>query len=200
MKSLAMGHIFGSVALALLMGLPRVGVAQTPDAAAKADILCANAPKGTVQAVPPLLSDWVTVICTPTGQELVPEIKKKPLLWVNTRTKQPFALLAFPPSFSQQHPAFPKDDLRFTRLTAYEQTGDAFGKTLQLWDGAFAPTQRPKIQRTVELDVISVYEGTGTRMFFYFVDDVPRWIVACQPRNPDSCATVRTIDLNPGTK
>jgi hypothetical protein len=142
------------------------------------DMLCGNAPKGSVEPLPELVTDYVVVLCTPTGQALAPAVKDKVVLWVTTKTGAAWMLEAVPRDFKRPA-SLSKYDLRFTRFAAVERTGEGLQRTLKMWDLAFAPTPRPPIDRVVQLDARSAWGGTIFSLFFYVSQSKPRWLVAC---------------------
>lgn len=171
---------FHGLAILFLTMLPLMAMAQTPSGPPM-DILCEHAPKGAVLPLPALVSDWVTVICTPRGQALAPEIKKYKSIWITPVNGQPFALYAAPPDWPKSTLSI--YDLRFASFSTVERTGEAREKTLAMWDLGFGPAPRPAIDRIVQLDAYSAIGGTMYNLFFYTIGDEPRWIIICR----DAC-------------
>jgi hypothetical protein len=164
-----------------------VGVAQPVKAAepvpSRSEILCDHAPKGDVLPVPPLISDWVTIICGPTGQALAPELNRK-TIWIAKQGEKlvPFMVFAAPPGWAKPE-ALSGYDIRFAKLVAAERTGDAREMLLKMWDRAFESSPRPTIDRIIQLDALSVVNGTVYNLFFYIAGEGPRWIIVCK----DAC-------------
>src|SRR5262249_36441441 len=154
-----------AMALFALAGIVEAQAAETD--ATKQDILCTNAPKGSVVALPSIVKDWVTVICLPSGQALAPEMASRGI-WV-ARNGSPFVLDAAPRRWKRPD-NMSKYDMRFTAFAAGERTGEALSKTLKMWDLAFAPEPQPKIDRVVQLDARSVWESTIYSLFFYITE------------------------------
>ena len=144
------------------------------------DMLCERAPPGSVEPLPEIVSKWVVVLCTPTGQALGPLVESggKPTLWLARPGEKPFLLEAWPAARPKPE-KLTAYDLRFAKFTAGERTGEAFDKTLRMWDAGFGETPHPKIDRVVQLDAQSVWNGTVFSMFLYVVDDRPRWMIVC---------------------
>lgn len=72
-----------------------------------------------------------------------------------------------------------KYDMRFISLLAAEHSGEELTKTLKMRDLAFAPLPRPTIERVIQMEVRTVWQGVIYNLFFYVVDGRPRWIIAC---------------------
>ena len=144
------------------------------------DMLCEKAPPNSVEHLPEAFSKWVTVLCTPTGQALGPFVEQggKPTLWLARPGEKPFLLQAWPAS-RPVPPNLTAYDLRFAKFSGGERTGEALEKTLKMWDMGFEETPRPKIDRVFQLDAQSVWNGTIFSLFFYIVDDRPRWLIVC---------------------
>jgi len=147
------------------------------------DMLCEKAPPGSVERLPEPFSQWAIVLCTPSGQALGPLIDKdgadgKLTFWLARPGERPFLLQAWPASrpVPQKLTAY---DLRFAKFSGGERTGEALEKTLKMWDIGFGETPRPKIDRVFQLDAQSVWNGTIFSLFFYVVDDRPRWMIVC---------------------
>jgi hypothetical protein len=151
------------------------------------DMLCANAPKGTVEVLPPIVANWAVVICTPTGQALGPVVKDTPVLWVIAKTGAPWILEAVPREFNRPA-SLSKYDLRFTDFAAVERKGQGVEQSLKMWDLAFAPTPRPRIDRVVQLDARSVWGGAIFNLFFYISQGKPAWLIACANQCKQSIA------------
>src|SRR5579863_6204267 len=79
----------------------------------KEDVLCANAPQGSVEKLPEIIARWVVVLCTPTGHALAPNIEDKPIVWIAQTDGRPFMLQAAPSNWHRP-PSLSKYDMRFT--------------------------------------------------------------------------------------
>jgi hypothetical protein len=177
------------VAIALIaLGTPAKSHAAGTDAE-KEDILCNYAPKGNVEPLPGMVKDWVTVICLPSGQALAPEMASRGI-WV-ARNGSTFVLDAAPRQWKRPG-NLSKYDMRFTAFAAGERSGEALAKTLKMWDLAFAPEARPKIDRVVQLDAKSVWESTIYSLFFYVTESRPKWLIICK----GPCNQAAAIKIN----
>lgn len=157
------------------------------------DMLCENAPKGSVAALPSAVSDWATIVCTPTGQALAPSVTNGMVLWM-AQNGQPFMLEAFPREWTRPD-SMSKYQLRFTDFGVVERTGDALEKTLKMWDMGFGPEPRPNIDRVVQLDARSAWQGAIYNLFFYVADGRPKWLIVCM----NQCARNASIRIvSPG--
>lgn len=163
------------------------------DESAKKDMLCANAPPGSVVKLPEMVAHWVVVLCTPSGHALAPEIGDKATIWVAQTNSQPFMLSAAPSNWKRPD-SLSKYDMRFTDFSAAERKGDALQQTLKMWDVAFGHIARPDIERVIQLDARSVWQGTVYSLFFYVADGRPRWIIACV-NQCNSAVPIKVVDL-----
>jgi hypothetical protein len=170
-----------AIVIPLLVSFAFTSAVRSEEKGDAKDILCGNAPKGSVEALPQIVADWVVVICTPTGQALAPAVKSKPVLWVATKTGAPWILEAVPRQFNRPD-SMSKYDLRFTNFAAEEYTGQGLEQVLKMWDSAFAPAPRPRIDRVVQLDARTVWGGAVYELFFYISQGKPRWLIACADR------------------
>jgi len=156
------------------------------------DMLCAKAPANSVARLPEAFSKWVTVLCTPTGQALGPFVERggKPTLWLARPGEKPFLLPAWPAA-RPVPPNLTAYDLRFAKFSGGERTGEALEKTLKMWDLGFEESPRTKIDRVYQLDAQSIWNKTIFSLFFYVVDDRPRWLIVCL----DACKWSVQIDV-----
>jgi hypothetical protein len=181
-------------ALTIGLALACLGYLTTNAAAQPAtpatDILCAQAPKGSVLPIPKLVADWVTVICMPTGQALAPEIKKYSSIWISTNNGQPFLLTAAPPGWTKPD-KLSAYDVRFADLSATEFTGDDKAHALDGWSEAFKTSPRPAFDRVVRLYARSVVNGQEYNLIFYTIGDQPKSLLICR----DQCKTWATLEV-----
>lgn len=155
------------------------------------DMMCGNAPQGSVVALPESVRDWVIVLCTPAGQALGPVEQDRMTLWIAANEK-PFLLYAFPTTWNKPE-SISKYELRFVQFFAVERSGEALEKTLKMWDLGFGAGQRPKIDKVVQLDAQSAYQGTLYNLFFYISEGRPKWLIACINQCASS-APIRIIE------
>jgi len=176
------------VALPVLANLvPACAAGSEPE-----DIQCNNAPKGSVPPLPQMVADWVVVLCTSQGHALAPRVKDKMVLWLAPKTGTLFTVDAAPRDWKRP-PSLSKYDMRFSDFAATERTGDALNKTLAMWDLAFAPQARPKIERVVQMDARSVWQGTIYNLFFYIAGGKPQWMITCV-KQCSSAVPIRIVD------
>jgi hypothetical protein len=84
--------------LAACLALVRPVASRADEAYASAgndDLLCANAPAGTVEKVPPPFDRWLVVVCAPQSQALVPV---EGTIWFAHGSTEPVSILALPPA------------------------------------------------------------------------------------------------------
>lgn len=193
--------IFG---LLLTLVVPPAALAQrapTPDIpqtdSERPDILCDHAPAGMVAPLPELVRDWVTIICSPTGQALVPQVTDAVILWLIHGTTHNFMLEAVPPQIKQNAPQIPAYELRFVEFSAVVATDERRRLSLDLWKLAFdSPELPPTMGEVVQMEAHSVYNATIFRLFFYLRDGTPRWLLVCR----DRCDQSVSLDVLQGVE
>lgn len=154
--------------------------AQVP---ADPDILCDNAPPGTVEEIPPPLDRWIIVLCAPDGQALMPRLRDEVEMWLERDTARPFKIAAAPAGVLQGTGSFTKYDLRFSNFSGRLATAGQRTLLLELWQQAFGQAGLPAGMGDVyQLDAVSVYGGEPIHLFVYLRGDAPRWMVYCRDR------------------
>ena len=175
-----MRSLLSALILATIFLVSTEAKAQGP---ADPDILCQNAPPGTVEEIPPPLDRWIIVLCTPDGQVLLPRLRDVVEMWLEHDTASPFKIAAAPPEALQGAGSVTKYDLRFSNISGRLATGGQRGLLLELWMQAFGQAGIPDDMGDVyQLDAVSVYGGELTNLFVYLRGDAPRWMVFCRER------------------
>jgi len=165
----------------LVMLFCAFGTGASAQAPADPDILCENAPAGTVEDIPPPLDQWIIVLCTPEGQVLLPRLRDEVEMWLERKTGSVFKIDAAPPGVLQGASSFTKYDLRFENFSGRLASGSHRELLLELWTRAFDQPVVPKDMDSVfQLDATSVYEGETINLFVYLRGDAPRWMVFCR--------------------
>lgn len=159
------------------------------------DLLCAHAPKGTVQPVPPPFNYWVVLVCGPQSQALVPIEGMK---WVTHGTDETVSILALPPGASPVPPAedyVPGYRVRFKSLFAAEVTGDKRKRIMAMLKDHLArdvsPEPLPAIDRVFQLDAVSVIYDMRYNIYFYIHGLQPVEGIACI----DACKQTLFFDI-----
>jgi hypothetical protein len=178
-----------AVAVFVMWRAAVAGAAEAEDPAK--DMMCDNAPKGSVVALPNMVSDWVTVLCTPTGQALAPLSAGRMVLWI-AQDGKPFMLDAAPRQWSRPD-SVTKYEVRFTKFAAVERAGGALENMMKMWDLSFRPEVRPQIDRVVQLDAMSIWQGTIYNLFFYVSGNRPKWLIVCINQCKSS-VSIRVVD------
>lgn len=175
-----MRSLLSALILAAIFFVSTEAKAQGP---ADPDILCQNAPPGTVEEIPPPLDRWIIVLCTPDGQALLPRLRDEVEMWLEHDTAIPFKILAAPPGVLQGSGSLTRYDLRFSNFSGRLATGGQRALLLELWQQAFGAAGIPDdLGEVFQLDAVSVHAGELTNLFVYLRGDAPRWIVYCRDR------------------
>lgn len=186
--------------LCLLATLPGVALAQ--DAATRQpaldDLLCANAPEGTVEPLPDLVADWAMILCTSDGQALAPPEGDTQTLWLHQDTASPFLLYAAPKGALAEAPVgIGMYDLRFDRFAAAPIPEARRAQALDIWKQAFGREEVPAdLGAIVQLDAASRFAGQVYSLFFFLREDEPRWLMACT----GGCALAVPLDVLSGAE
>lgn len=161
------------------------------------DILCDNAPPGTVAEIPPPVARWVILLCTQRGQTLTARVGDEVVMWLERGTAIPFQLAAAPASVLEGSAALTKYDLRFEDLSARLALGPHRDLLLDIWQKAFEMSEiPPNLGDVFQLDTVSIYRGDVANMFIYLRDDAPRWIIVCR----DRCRSGVALDVLRGAE
>ncbi|MBI1261933.1 MAG: hypothetical protein GC184_09425 [Rhizobiales bacterium] len=143
------------------------------------DLMCLNAPEGTIAPVPSPFNQWLVLVCSPIGQALVPI---KGSRWVVDGSQDPVSILAQPPG-TNTPPASddfdPRYGLRFNRLMGTEAQDERLTRALAMLKLASGNQPLPRIDDVWQLDAISNIVDTRYNIFFYLQDKTPRRIIAC---------------------
>lgn len=157
------------------------------------DLMCLNAPEGTVAKVPSPFNQWLVLVCSPIGQALVPV---KGSRWVVTGSPDPVSILAQPPGTSAP-PASdnfdPRYGLRFNQLIGTEARDERLTRALAMLKLANGASAMPKIDDVWQLDAVSNIVSTRYNIFFYLAGNAPRRIIACL----DQCKQALLLDVVP---
>lgn len=155
------------------------------------DLICAHAPAGTVEAVPPPFNVWMVLVCAPQSQALVPV---EGMLWFAHGTADPVSILALPPGTSP----VPKTDdynpsygVRFKALYAAEAKEKKRARALKLLEAAMGKDKPPKIDRVFQLDAVSIIYDMRYNIYFYVADKRPVSAIACI----DECKQALLFDV-----
>lgn len=166
------------------------------------DLLCAHAPAGSVQPVPPPFDFWLVVVCAPQSQALVPI---EGMAWFAHGTKDPVSILALPPGAT---PVPHSDDynpgygVRFKSLFAAEVKGDKRKRAMamlveQIKQGASrrssdtAAPPLPQIDHIFQLDAVSIIYDMRYNIYFYVSGMRPVAGIACL----DQCSRSLFFDI-----
>jgi len=169
------------------------GAPHNAHGATSKSMLCDDAAPGVVEPLPPLVKNWVVVLCTPSGQALGPFVDKEVVLWLNKSNGRPFIAQAYP--LNAPLPGnLTSDDIRFRTFLAREMEGKTKEMALKLWENAFEQAKDQSIERVVQLDAISVYNNITFNFFFYLRKNEPRWILVCLNR----CKISVSLDILTG--
>lgn len=161
------------------------------------DILCENAPPGTVAEIPPPVAKWIILLCTERGQSLTARVGDEVEMWLERGTAIPFQLAAAPAGILEGSSALTKYDLRFDRFAARLATDVQRDFLLDLWRNAYEEEDIPPgLGDVFQLDTVSVYRGDVANMFIYLRGDAPRWIVVCR----DQCRSGIALDVLRGAE
>lgn len=178
----------------LLLFLPVAVTAQTNT---DPDILCDNAPPGTVAEIPPPVAKWVILLCTRQGQTLAARVGDELEMWLERGTAVPFQLAAAPAGILEGSTSLTKYDLRFDSFAARLAVGVQRDFLLDLWRNAYETTDIPSdLGDVFQLDTVSIYRGDVTNMFIYLRGDAPRWIIVCR----DQCRSGVALDVLRGAE
>ncbi|MCE9649732.1 MAG: hypothetical protein K8R18_08930 [Parvibaculum sp.] len=159
-----------------------------------ADLLCANAPAGTVEEVPPPFNLWLVVVCAPQSQALVPV---EGTIWFAHGTVEPVSILALPPAATPVPPSEgynPSYSVRFKALYAAEAKGAKRARAMKLLEAAMSkdvPRKMPKIEHVFQLDAVSIIYDMRYNIYFYVAGNRPRAAIACI----DECSQVLFFDI-----
>lgn len=178
----------------ILSLLPVTVAAQTHE---DPDILCNNAPPGTVAEIPPPVAKWIILLCTERGQTLTARVGDEVEMWLERGTAVPFQLAAAPGGVLKGSRTLTKYDLRFDSFAARLATDVHRDFLLDLWRNAYEMDDIPAdLGDVFQLDTVSVYRGDTANMFIYLRGDAPRWIVVCR----DRCRSGVALDVLRGAE
>jgi len=159
------------------------------------DLLCAHAPQGTVQPVPPPFNYWIVLVCGPQSQALVPIEGMK---WLAHGTDEPVSILALPPGASSVPSAdnyVPGYRVRFKSLFAAEVTGDKYKRIMTMLHEHLArdasPPSLPRIDHIFQLDAVSIIYDVRYNIYFYIHGLQPIVGIACV----DECKQTMFFDI-----
>lgn len=172
---------------------PAPGMADMTAGAETDDLLCENAPVGTVAEVPAPFNQWLVLVCSPIGQALVPI---KGTSWVAHGTLDPISILAQPPTASAIPPseAFdPRYGIRFKMLVGLEASDERRQRAMAMLKLASGDDSMPAIDDIWQLDAVSNIVDTRYNIFFYTQNDKPQRIIACL----DQCQQALLLDVVP---
>lgn len=165
------------------------------DTVGSVDLVCAHAPKGSVQPVPPPFDYWVVLVCAEQSQALVPVAGMK---WVKHGTDEAISILALPPGASTVPPAenyVPGYRVRFKSLFAAEVTGDKRKRVMAMLQDHLArdasPAPLPAIDHVFQLDAVSVIYDMRYNIYFYIHGLQPVEGIACI----DACKQTLFFDI-----
>lgn len=175
-----MRFLLSALILATSLTVSTGAEAQVP---ADPDILCDNAPPGTVEEIPPPLDRWIIVLCAPDGQALMPRPRDEVEMWLERDTARPFKIAAAPAALLHGTGSFIKYDLRFSNFSGRLATAGQRTLLLEFWQQAFGQAELPADMGDVyQLDAVSVYGSEPINLFVYLRGDSPRWMVYCRDR------------------
>tara|TARA_R110002110_G_scaffold376568_2_gene586742 strand:- start:250258 stop:250833 length:576 start_codon:yes stop_codon:yes gene_type:complete len=161
------------------------------------DILCENAPSGTVAEIPLPVAKWIILLCTERGQTLTARVGDEVEMWLERGTAVPFQLAAAPDGILEKSSSLTKYDLRFDRFAARLAVDVHRDFLLDLWRNAYETTDiPPDLGDVFQLDTVSIYGGDVTNMFIYLRGDAPRWIIVCR----DQCRSGVALDVLRGAE
>jgi hypothetical protein len=182
--------LFAAVAALVLAGALAGGAAG--QGAEGVDILCDDAPPGSVETVPPPLDAWIVVLCTPDGQALAPRVRGTVEVWLHRDTAETFLLPAGRRGFVGETPSVTKHDVRFSDFSGRLATGPHRELLLELWQHAWRDAAPPAaLHEVYQLDVRSVFGPTDFNIFVYTRTDGPRWMIVCR----EQCRQALAIDV-----
>lgn len=159
-----------------------------------ADILCSDAPEGTVLPVPEPFDRWVTLLCAPDGQALAAELGEDGTIWVVHGAPEIFMVKAVPQgvadreSFAATHG---RHQIRFVALSGMEHEGAVRKQLLGFYLGAFPDADINAIDAVFQLDAQSVYNMIVTHMFFFVANGQPQHVLVCT----QSCTSMLPVDV-----
>jgi hypothetical protein len=183
------------LAACLALARPAASRADAAYASSGNDLLCANAPAGTVEKVPPPFDRWLVVVCAPQSQALVPV---EGAIWFAHGTVEPVSILALPPAAT----AVPRSDdynpgygVRFKALYATEAKGAKRARAMKRLEAAMSkdepPRAMPQIDRVFQLDAVSIIYDMRYNIYFYVANKRPRAAIACI----DECRQALFFDI-----
>lgn len=160
--------------------------ASSPD-----DLLCANAPSGTVETVPAPFDRWLVLVCAPQSQALVPI---EGTIWFAHGGQEPVSILALPPGATPMWKTDqydPRYGVRFKALFGTEAKDAKRLRALKLLEAALAGGTAPKVDRVFQLDAVSIIYDMRYNIYFYVADNRPRAALVCI----DECKQALLIDI-----
>lgn len=167
---------------------PTVSATDDPE-----DFLCSRAPAGKVEAVPAPFDQWAVLVCTRTGQALVPVMGDA---WVAHGTTEPVSILALPPGAVEPAPSPGFDaryDIGFDMLVGVETLDERRRFADRLMTSAINQTAGalPDYEAVWQLDALSRIKDMRYNLFFYVKDGKPAHIIACLQH----CAQALHLDV-----
>lgn len=175
-------------ALALIASL---FVGSPAPAATQEDLLCDRAPAGSVPAVPKPFDLWAVIVCSASGQALVPI---EGMVWLAHGTMEPVSILALPPAatpMAKTKDFDPRYGVRFTALYAAETKGAKRDRALSNLKAALGTKPAPKLDRVFQLDAVSSIYAMRYNIYFYLEDRRPRMALVCI----DQCQEALPMDI-----
>lgn len=170
---------------------PSAAPASSPSAD---DLLCLHAPKGSVAPVPSPFDRWLVVVCSASGQALVPVAGS---VWYAHGSREPISILALPPSSTQEAGAGPaagpgpRYDIRFKAFYAIEATEERRLVAMRRLKLALGDAPMPLADHIYQIDAVSSVAGLHYNIFFYVRGAQPRMALACL----DRCTQALLMDI-----
>jgi len=146
----------------------------------------------TVETLPNPADEWITVVCTPVGQALMPNLDNE-YVWLERKSGTAFIVRSFPdgstpPTVPGKQPS---EVLRFVTFAGGQMTEQRSGMAMNLLEAALEGDPLPEIDSVFQLDAYSTWQGMITNLFIYRIGGTPRIMVACRAR----CQTSAVIDV-----
>lgn len=156
------------------------------------DLLCTHAPKGSVAPVPAPFDRWLVVVCSVSGQALVPVAGA---VWYAHGSREAVSILALPPS-SEGDPRpsadpGPRYDIRFKAFYAVEATEERRLVAMRRLKLALGGAPMPLADHIYQIDAVSSVAGLRYNIFFYLRGTQPRMALACL----DQCTRALLVDI-----
>lgn len=138
----------------------------------------------TVEELSEPAAQWITVVCTPTGQALMPKIENN-YIWLIHGTSIPFMVRSVPPGRDDVPNISgmdPNEYLRFAQFAGGEMSGQRKDMAMTLLNMSLDGEALPEINSVYQLDARATFQGLITNLFIYVVNNRPDLIVACRER------------------